>query len=50
VAVWHIDADEAPALGYTILYKSKGQVESLYRNDPYRASDHDPLIIGIDLQ
>ncbi len=50
VAVWHIDADEAPALGYTSLYKSKGQVESLYRNDPYRASDHDPIVIGIDLK
>ncbi|MCD6136711.1 ExeM/NucH family extracellular endonuclease [Candidatus Bipolaricaulota bacterium] len=49
-AVWHIDADEAPALGYTSLYKSKGQVESLYRNDPYRASDHDPIVIGIDLK
>jgi predicted extracellular nuclease len=25
-------------------------VESLYRNDPYRASDHDPIVIGIDLK
>jgi len=48
--VWHIDADEAPVLGYSSSYKSKEQVESLYRNDPYRASDHDPLIIGIDLK
>lgn len=49
-AVWHIDADEAAVLGYSSSYKSKEQVTSLYRNDPYRASDHDPIIIGIDLK
>jgi uncharacterized protein len=49
-AVWHIDADEAAALGYTSAYKSSEQVESLYRNDPYRASDHDPIVIGLDLE
>ncbi len=48
--VWHIDADEASVLGYDSAYKSDEQVESLYRNDPYRASDHDPLIIGLDLE
>jgi len=48
--VWHIDADEPSVLGYSSSYKSKEQVESLYRNDPYRASDHDPIIIGIDLK
>ena len=49
-AVWHIDSDEPPVLGYSSLYKAKDQVESLYRNDPYRASDHDPIIIGLDLK
>ncbi len=49
-AVWHIDADEPSVLGYSSSYKSKEQVESLYRNGPYRASDHDPLIIGIKLK
>ncbi|MEA3239231.1 MAG: hypothetical protein U9Q94_05570 [Candidatus Bipolaricaulota bacterium] len=49
-AVWHIDADEPSVLGYSSAYKSDGQVELLYRNDPYRASDHDSLIIGIDLK
>ncbi len=48
-AVWHIDADEPPALGYETTYKAADQIETLYRNDPYRASDHDPIVIGLDL-
>ncbi len=49
-AVWHIDADEPPALGYGTAYKSADQLVSLYRNDPYRSSDHDPIVIGFDLK
>jgi len=49
-AVWHIDADEPPVLGYETAYKSADQVVSLYRNDPYRSSDHDPLVVGLDLK
>ncbi len=48
-AVWHIDADEPPVLGYGIAYKSADQLVYLYRNDPYRSSDHDPIVIGLDL-
>ncbi len=49
-AVWHIDADEPPVLGYGTAYKSADQLISLYRNDPYRASDHDPIVIGLALK
>ena len=49
-AVWHIDADEPPILGYKTAYKAADQVTSLYRNDPYRSSDHDPIIVGLNLK
>ena len=39
VAEWHINADEAPVFGY----------EDDPDRDPYRASDHDPLLLGFDL-
>jgi len=48
--VWHIDADEPPVLAYGTAYKSADQVVSLYRNDPYRSSDHDPIVVGLDLK
>ena len=47
--VWHINADEPPVLGYESAYKSKGQIDSLYRDDPYRSSDHDPILVGLEL-
>lgn len=48
-AKWHINADEPRALDYNEENKSAGQISSLYNADPYRASDHDPIIIGINL-
>ena len=41
-AVWNIHADESPALDY----REENPV-GLYRADPRRASDHDPVIIGL---
>ena len=49
VTVWHINADEPSVLDYNTEYKSSGQIESLYNDDPYRASDHDPVIVGLNL-
>ncbi|MCK5930676.1 MAG: ExeM/NucH family extracellular endonuclease [Fulvimarina manganoxydans] len=48
-ATWHINADEASVLDYNTNYKSEEQQSDLYKNDPYRSSDHDPLIVGLDL-
>ncbi|GAA5527683.1 ExeM/NucH family extracellular endonuclease [Herpetosiphon gulosus] len=45
----HINADEPIALDYNTNFKSPGQVVSLYNNDAYRASDHDPIVVGFDL-
>lgn len=47
---WHINADEPHVLDYNVEYKSAGQISSLYNNDAYRASDHDPIVLELNLQ
>lgn len=44
---WHINADEPIMLDYNVEFKSDGQQSTLYAEGPYRASDHDPVIIDI---
>jgi hypothetical protein len=46
---WHINSDEPVALDYNMNYKSTSQIESLYEADAYRSSDHDPIIVGLNL-
>lgn len=46
---WHINSDEPNVLDYNTDFKSAGQVAGLYAADAYRASDHDPVIIGLNL-
>ena len=36
---WHVNADESPTFGY----------ENDQDGDPWRASDHDPIVLGFDL-
>jgi uncharacterized repeat protein (TIGR01451 family) len=48
--IWHINADEPKVLDYNTEYKTAGQIISLYNVDPYRASDHDPVVIGLELK
>ena len=44
---WHINADEPPLLDYNLEY---GRDPALFDGStPYRASDHDPVVIGLDL-
>jgi len=47
--IWHINADEPSVLDYNTEYKSAGQVISLYQADEYRSSDHDPVIVDLEL-
>ena len=49
VTEWHINADEPIALDYNVEFKSAGQVTSFYNADAFRSSDHDPVIVGLDL-
>ncbi len=49
LAEWHINCDEPVSLDYNVEFKSAGQVTSFYGTEPYRSSDHDPVIIGLTL-
>jgi len=49
VTEWHLNADEPVALDYNVEFKSPGQVSSFYAPGPYRSSDHDPVLLGLDL-
>lgn len=44
---WHINADESGAFGYSTAFKSSRQVEEYYAPEPFRSSDHDPLVLGV---
>ncbi|MAT42322.1 MAG: hypothetical protein CL609_08280 [Anaerolineaceae bacterium] len=46
--IWHINADEADLIDYDMSFKQDAQ-DAIYAPDPYRSSDHDPVIIGLSL-
>lgn len=43
---WHINADEP----FVIDYNTEFKPQDLYTPGPYKASDHDPVIIGLSLK
>ncbi len=43
IGTWHINADEPRFLDYNEEFNPK----SLFQPDPFRSSDHDPVLIGI---
>jgi hypothetical protein len=49
VTEWHINADEPSVLDYLTDFKSAAQQVSLYSPDQFRVSDHDPLLVGLNL-
>jgi predicted extracellular nuclease len=55
---WHINADEVPLLDYNdtvhdargeSTFERESRARPLYAADPYRSSDHDPVVIGLNL-
>lgn len=46
---WHINTDEPRVLDYNVEFKSLNQISLFYNADPYRSSDHDPLLVGLCL-
>jgi uncharacterized protein len=48
-ADWHINADEPTVLDYNVEFKTAGQQTSLYAPDAFRASDHDPVLVVLNL-
>lgn len=49
VVEWKVNADEPVILDYNTEYKSDKHLVSLYDESPYRASDHDPVVIELAL-
>ncbi|HEU5102147.1 MAG TPA: ExeM/NucH family extracellular endonuclease [Roseiflexaceae bacterium] len=57
VAEWHINADEIPLFDYNddartadeATFEEESDVLPLYEPNEFRTSDHDPVIIGLDL-
>jgi uncharacterized protein len=47
-ADWHINSDEPDVVDYDTSFKPTQQ-EALYEPNAYRSSDHDPVIVGLDL-
>ncbi|MFG2078014.1 ExeM/NucH family extracellular endonuclease [Nonomuraea maritima] len=43
--IWHVNADE----GRFMDYNTEFNPPYLYAPDPYRSSDHDPLLVGLNL-
>jgi hypothetical protein len=50
IVEWHTNADEPSVLDYNTEFKTSGQIASLYSADRFRSSDHDPVIVGLDLR
>ncbi|GGJ41700.1 ExeM/NucH family extracellular endonuclease [Deinococcus roseus] len=49
VTEWHINSDEPIVLDYNTEFKTAAQIADLYSPTPYRSSDHDPVVVGLDL-
>jgi len=49
VTEYHINSDEPSVLDYNTNFKSAGQILSLFAPDEFRSSDHDPVIVGLNL-
>ncbi|MBV6452642.1 MAG: hypothetical protein MHPDNHAH_03402 [Anaerolineales bacterium] len=45
---WHINSDEPDLIDYDTSFKGPNQ-DAIYAPDPYRSSDHDPVIVGLNL-
>uniref|UniRef100_UPI003567CC09 ExeM/NucH family extracellular endonuclease n=1 Tax=Arsukibacterium sp. TaxID=1977258 RepID=UPI003567CC09 len=46
---WNINADEPIALDYNVEFKTEQQIFDYYAPDAYRSSDHDPVIVALQL-
>ena len=47
-AAWHINADETSLIDYNLNFKGQAE-QDLWEANPYRSSDHDPVIVGMQL-
>jgi uncharacterized protein len=49
IAVWHINADEMTAFDFRRGNRPRAIDARMFRADPFRSSDHDPLLLGFDI-
>jgi uncharacterized protein len=49
IGVWHINSDEPDAIDYNTINSGTVRSDDRYAPTPYRASDHDPVIVGLSL-
>ena len=49
IAEFHINSDEPSVLDYNTDFKTANLINILYAPDMFRVSDHDPVIVGLDL-
>lgn len=45
---WHTNADEPTVIDYNLDAKSAA-AQALFKNDAFRSSDHDPVVVALDL-
>jgi len=48
ITQWNINSDEPDLLDYDTTFKQPAQ-QAIYAPDPFRSSDHDPVIVGLRL-
>lgn len=48
-AMWAINAEEPGVLDYNLEYKNDVQDAAYYAPDAYRSSDHNPILVGLNL-
>ena len=46
---FHVNADEPVVLDYNVEFKTPNQVNTFYDPGAFRASDHDPVVVGLNL-
>jgi predicted extracellular nuclease len=49
VGDYHINSDEPSVLDYNTDFKTANLITTLYAPDQFRVSDHDPVLVGLDL-
>lgn len=47
--IYNVNADEPNVLDYNLEFKSAALQASLYAPDEYRSADHDPVLVGLQL-
>jgi predicted extracellular nuclease len=46
---FHVNADEPVVLDYNVEFKTANQINTFYDPGAFRASDHDPVVVGLNL-